>query len=466
MKRRVAFAFLAAGLAVTVAAPAVRAEEAVTEEEAFRIGVRAYVYGYPLVTMDMTRRVMTNVAEPKGSQAQVGRIVNMREYPTAAFRDVTAPNADTLYSSAWIDLSAEPYVFSHPDMRDRYFLFPFLDGWTNVIASPGSRTTGGKAQAFALTGPNWKGKLPDGLKEIKSPTNLVWLIGRTYCTGTPEDYKAVHALQDQYKLVPLSAYGKAYTPPAGKVDPQIDMKTPVRDQVNKMDAAAYFKLLAQLMKDNPPAPADAPLIAELAKVGIVPGKDFDPGKLDPAVARGLARGHKAGLEQIVGEIPHLGQRVNGWQFSLTGDYGTRYLFRAAIAFAGLGANLSKDAIYPVADMDSQGKRLNGANKYTVTFARGQMPPVKGFWSLTMYDAGYFFVANPLNRYNLSERNKLTANPDGSVTLYVQKDSPGKEKEANWLPAPEGDFVLMLRLYWPDESALDGKWQPPVVKPVK
>lgn len=221
--------------------------------------------------MEMTRRVMTNVAKSEGKNAPMGQFANMREYPTAAFRDVTAPNADTLYSVAWLDLAKEPYVLSLPDEKGRYYLMPMLSGWTDVFQVPGSRTTGTKAQTYAITGPGWKGTLPAGITEYKSPTNLVWVLGRTYCTGTPADYQAVHKIQDQYKLVPLSADGKPYTPPPGKVDPSIDMKTPVRDQVNRMDAGAYFKLLAALLKDNPPAAADAPMVAKLAKIGVVPG---------------------------------------------------------------------------------------------------------------------------------------------------------------------------------------------------
>src|SRR5262249_36305417 len=211
----------------------------------------------------------------------------------ASFRDVTAPNADTLYSTAWLDASKEPYVLSLPDEDGRYYLMPMLDGWTTVFQVPGKRTTGTKAQTYAITGPNWKGELPEGVKELKSPTSMVWILGRTYCTGTEKDYETVHALQDKYKLVPLSAYGKDYTPPKGKLDPDIDMKTPVREQVNKLDAGTYFKLLAKLMKDNPPAKADAAMVGKMAKLGIVPGKDFDISKLDAAVARGLERAPKA-----------------------------------------------------------------------------------------------------------------------------------------------------------------------------
>src|SRR5262245_16442824 len=198
----------------------------VDDKQAAEIGVDAYVYGYSLVTMEYTRRVMTNTAEPKGTHAPMGQFVRMREYPNAKFRDVTAPNADTLYSTAWLDLSREPYVLSLPDMDDRYFLMPMLDGWTNVFEVPGTRTTGNKAQTYAITGPGWKGNLPEGVKELKFPTNMVWILGRTYCTGTPDDYKACHAVMDKYDLRPLSAYGRSYTPSAGKVDPAIDMKTP------------------------------------------------------------------------------------------------------------------------------------------------------------------------------------------------------------------------------------------------
>ena len=208
--------------------------------EDFWLATDAYIYGYPLVTMDMTRRVMTNVTKPEGTRAPMGQFVKARSYPDASFRDVTAPNADTLYTAAWIDLGKEPWVLSIPDMKDRYFLFPMLDGWTTVFQVPGKRTTGTKAQTYAITGPGWKGALPAGVKEYKSPTSMVWILGRIYCTGTPEDYKAVHALQDQCGLVPLSSYGKPYTPADGSVDSAQDMKTAVREQVNRMTADEYF----------------------------------------------------------------------------------------------------------------------------------------------------------------------------------------------------------------------------------
>ncbi|QDU19665.1 DUF1254 domain-containing protein [Urbifossiella limnaea] len=473
MVPRFAFVTLCAGglLAVGAAHAPVDAQTAPpAEAEAAQLATDAYVYGYPLLTMEYTRRVMTNTAEPKGTHAPMGQFVRMRAYPDAKFRDVTAPNADTLYSTAWLDLGKEPYVLSLPDMGDRYFLMPMLDGWTNVFEVPGTRTTGNKAQAYAITGPGWKGTIPAGLKELKAPTNLVWVLGRTYCTGTAEDYKACHAVMDRYDLRPLSAYGKAYTPPPGTVDPAVDTKTAVREQVNKLDGAAYFGLLARLMKDNPPAAADGPMVAKLARLGVAPGQAFDAAKLAPAVAAAVAQAPKAGVERITRHFKDAGTLENGWTFTTkAGVYGTAYLQRAFITAIGLGANRPQDAVYPTSEVDADGKKYTGANRYVLHFGKGEAPPVNAFWSVTMYDAHYFFVNNPLNRYTVSPRNDLKYNPDGSLDLYIQHESPGAGKESNWLPAPRGEFVLMMRLYYPKATApsiLDGTWKVPPVRVVR
>jgi hypothetical protein len=428
----------------------------------------AYIYGYPLVTMEMTRRIVTNVAALQGLRAPMGQFAKARQYPDASFRDVTAPNADTLYTSAFIDVGKEPWLLGIPDMKDRYYLFPMLDGWTDVFQVPGKRTTGTGAQTYAITGPGWKGALPSGVKEYKSPTSIVWILGRIYCTGTPEDYAAVHALQDQCTLVPLSAYGKPYTPPTGSVDPSIDMKTPVRDQVNKMDAVTYFTLLAQLMKTNPPAAADAPELAKFAKIGLVPGHDFDASQLKADFVKRIP---EIAFDRIMLQfkVNKEVKDINGWGYTTkTGLYGTDYFMRALVTAIGLGANRPQDAVYPTSLKDADGKAYDGANKYVMHFAKGQLPPARGFWSLTMYDANYFFVANPINRYSISARQNLKSNPDGSVDLYIQKDSPGADKESNWLPATAGKFIPMLRLYWPNEknpSIIDGSWTIPPVKKV-
>jgi hypothetical protein len=436
--------------------------------EDFWLATDAYIYGYPLVTMEMTRRVITNVAAPEGTRAPMGQIIKLRHYPDAAFRDVTAPNADTLYTTAFFDVGHEPWVLSLPDMNERYYLMPMLDGWTTVFQVPGKRTTGTGAQTYAITGPGWTGTLPAGVKEYKSPTGIVWLLGRIYCTGTPEDYAEVHALQDQVKLVPLSAYGKPYTPSPGTVDPSIDMKTAVRDQVNRMDAVAYFTLLAELMKTNPPSAADRAALAKFARIGLVPGQDFDARKLRADFARRIPEiaNDRIMIQFKINKDVH---DIDGWGFTTkTGIYGTDYLMRALVTAIGLGANRPQDAVYPTSQKDADGHAYDGANTYVMRFAKGQLPPVEGFWSLTMYDGAYFFVPNPIDRYSISARQDLKTNPDGSVDLYIQKDSPGPDRESNWLPAPAGKFILMLRMYWPNESnpsIIDGTWTIPPVRRV-
>ena len=439
-------------------------------EEAVSTATDAYIYGYPLVTMDMTRKFITNYATVQGNRGPMGQIIKLRTYPAVDDHAVTAPNADTLYTTAFLDVSNEPWVFSIPDMGDRYYLMPMLDGWTDVFQVPGKRTTGGKAQSYAITGPGWSGTLPAGVTEYKSPTGIVWILGRIYCTGTPDDYAKVHALQDKFSLVPLSSYGKPYTPLPGEVDNNLDMKTAVRDQVDAMDVNSYFNYLAKLMKTNTPAADDAPLVAKMATIGLVPGQDFDASKLGAFDKEAIKAVPKLAQLKIMEYFKQVGKPVNGWMFTTkTGIYGTQYLDRALITAIGLGANRPQDAVYPTGEKDADGNGFDGASKkYVIHMDKGQMPPVDGFWSFTMYDDKYFFVPNPLNRYTLSSRNKFVSNPDGSVDLYLQADSPGKAKEANWLPAPKAKFIPMLRLYWPKEtppSIIDGSWIPPAIKQV-
>ncbi len=436
--------------------------------EEFWLATDAYIFGYPLVTMEMTRRVLTNVEKPEGTRAPMGQIIRMRQYPDASFKDVTAPNADTLYTTAFIDVGDEPWVLSIPDLKGRYALFPMLDGWTTVFQVPGKRTTGTAAQTYAITGPGWKGTLPAGVKEYKSTTSIVWLLGRIYCTGTPEDYAAVHKLQDECKLVPLSAYGKAYTPPPGKVDPAIDMKTAVRDQVNRMDAVEYFTLLAQLMKRNPAYAADAAELKRYQRIGLAAGQDFDAARLKADFVKRIPQ---VAFDRIMLQFK-VGKpikNINGWVFDTqTGIYGTDYLNRAFVTAIGLGANRVQDAVYPTSLKDADGHEYNGAHKYVMHFPKGQLPPADGFWSVTMYNAQYFFVNNPINRYSISPRQDLKKNPDGSVDLYIQHESPGEDKESNWLPAPPDKFILMMRMYWPKEktpSIINGTWAPPPAKRV-
>jgi hypothetical protein len=457
-------AAIAALIPITACGKARAEADGAVAPDAAAIALDAYIYGYPLVTMDQTRRVMTNVPAAGEKNAPMGEFANMPSYPTPAFRDVTAPNANTLYSAAWLDLTSEPYVLSLPDEHGRYYLMPMLDAWTNVFESPGTRTTGTGAQRYVIAGPQWTGSSSvAGARVIKSPTNLVWIIGRTFAQETPQDLNTVRQLQRQYTLVPLSAYGKRYTPPAGRVDASVDMKTPVRDQVNGLDAKTYFTRLAMLMKDNPPAAADSAIVAKMASIGIVAGQPFDETKLGPDASTVLATVPRRGVQRIL-EFGKAVPLVNGWQFATNlGTYGTDYDLRAYVSYVGLGANLPQDAIYPATTVDGSGQPLDGSKNYVLRFAKGQEPPVKGFWSLTMYDAHYFFVPNSLNRYQISPtQSPVTHNPDGSLDIYIQHTSPGAAREKNWLPAPAGRFVLMLRMYWPDQPIIDGTWKPPAV----
>jgi hypothetical protein len=355
-------------------------------------------------------------------------------------------------------------------MGNRYYIMPFLDGYSEVFKVASPPTTGSMAQLYAITGPGWSGALPAGVTQVKSATALVWILGRIYCTGTPEDYKAVHALQDQFALVPLSHYGKRYTPPVPEIDPGFDMDTGVRSQVDDLDADEFFNYLAKLMKTNPPTPQDAPMVERMAKIGLVPGQPFDRSKLGPIAREIIDAAPRLGLLKMVHHLKEQ-KTTNGWLYYTTGvgEFGTDYLTRGVANALGPGWNRPQDAVYPLSQEDAKGKKYNGEKfKYTVHFSNGQLPPVKAFWSITMYDPQFFLVPNRINRYNLSQRDHLVTNPDGSIDLYIQAESPGKMKEANWLPAPKGRFTLVMRMYWPMQttpSLLDGTWTPPPINRV-
>ncbi len=427
------------------------------------IAADAYIFGYPLVSMDVSRRVMTNVPSPGQGRAPVNQVAALYAYPTAAYRDAVAPNVNTLYNSMWLDVSKGPIVVHMPDTHGRYYVMEMLDGWTNVIASPGKRTTGTAAQDILVAGPAWRGTAPAGITTtVKSPTNMVWVINRIQANG-PRDYPAVNPLQQAITTKPLAGYGKPFTWPAGTVDPGVDMKTAVLTQVNRMTGAEFFTAMARAMKDNPPLAADAPMVARMARIGLRPG-EFKP---DPAQAGAIDAGANAGLAKIQRSVTSVSRVNNGWiSIGDCGEYGTKYLTRAVVALKGLGCNLPEDALYPTTTTDSEGRKLNGASDYVVHFASGQEPPTKAFWSITMYDAHNFLVDNPINRYAISSWMPLRKNADGSTDIYVQQVPPPAARGTNWLPAPSGDFVLMLRDYWPGQAMIDGTWKPPAVTKAK
>jgi hypothetical protein len=452
-----------------------RAQPSVTEEEAYAIGVDAYLYFYPLISMDITRKQLSNVEPGKGFGGPMNTFVNIPEYPTADVRAVVRPNFDTLYSSGWLDLTKEPVIVSVPDTSGRYYLLPMLDMWTDVFSSPGWRTTGTAAGNFIIVPPGWRSDLKDRLidqlpkdtQRIDAPTAYVWIIGRTKTDG-PQDYDAVHKIQAGYKITPLSQWGKAPEPVQVKIDPTIDMKTPPKIQVDTMPAGKYFAYAAELMKLQPPHITDQPIIAQMKRIGIEPGKSFDLDKVDPAIKKGLERAPKGAQELMRWKVATLARVVNGWSMNTDtmGVYGNYYLKRAMVTQIGLGANLPEDAIYPLNLGDESGKPLDGASNYTIHFEKGTAPPANAFWSITLYDRDGFQVGNSLNRFAVSSWMPFQYNPDGSLDLYFQNERPGAEKEANWLPAPKGPFNLCMRLYAPKSEALTGKWNPPPVTRVQ
>jgi hypothetical protein len=464
----VAFTFsLLVGPALTPAAMAQSAPP-ITEQAARAIGVDAYVYFYPLLSMDITRRQFTNIEPGKEfGKGPMNMFVNVPEYPPADFKGVVRSNFDTLYSIAWLDLTKEPLIISAPDTAGRFYLLPMLDMWTDVFASPGWRTTGTQAANFVLTPPGWSGSVPEGFARINAPTPYVWIIGRTKTDG-PADYDAVHKIQAGYKVTALSRWGKAPEPVAVTIDPSVDMKTPPKIQVDTMPAAKYFAYAAELLKLHPPHITDEPIIAQMKRIGIEPGKSFDFDKLDPAVKKALESAPEEAQQLMTWKLATLARVANGWSMNTDtmGVYGNYYLKRAVVSQIGLGANLPEDAIYPLNLFDDSGKPLDGGSKYMLHFEKGATPPVNAFWSITLYDAEGFQVANVLNRFAVSSYMPFRTNADGSLDLYFQNDSPGKDKEANWLPAPKGAFNLTMRLYSPRSESLTGKWNAPAVMKVQ
>jgi hypothetical protein len=392
---RAGFFALVGLLTVLAIAPGMKAQTMITEQEAHDIGVQAYLYFYPLISVDITRRIAINVEPGKiPGHGPANMFNSFAAYPAADDKTVVRFNFDTLYSSAFLDLTKEPMVVSAPDTGGRYYLLPMLDMWTDVFASPGWRTTGTQAANFLITPPGWTGTVPEGMTRIAAPTPWVWIIGRTKTDG-PGDYDAVHKIQAGYKVTPLPQWGKPTQRVTATIDPSVDTKTPPKRQVDTMPADKYFAYAADLLKVNPPHITDQPMIALLKRIGMEPGESFDLGKADSAIQRGLASAPADAQQLMAWKIPTIARIANGWSMNTDtmGVYGNYYLKRAIVAQVGLGANLPEDAIYPLNLVDDTGKPLDGANKYTMHFDKGQTPPAAAFWSITLYDSNGFQVAN-------------------------------------------------------------------------
>lgn len=456
-----------AGIATGLASHrATSAASAASTREARDIAREAYLYFYPLISMDLTRRVTTNL--PAGRQDGFGpanAFSHFRSFPAAEFRAVVRPNFDTLYSSAWLDLGQGPVVVSAPDTAGRYYMLPMLDMWSDVFAVPGKRTSGTQAANFAVVPPNWAGNLPAGLQRIEAPTPYVWVIGRTQTNG-PADYSAVHRVQEGYRIAPLAQGDRPAEPVEARTDPTLDMRTPVKMQVDGMEAGDYFRYAAELLRVNPPHATDWSQVERMKRIGIVWGRPFDAATLDPALRSAVEQGAADALKLMADAAPGIARVVNGWQMNIEtmGVYGNAYLKRAIVAQLGLGANQPEDAVYPLNVADAEGRPVTGEGRYVMHFESNALPPADAFWSLTMYDAEGFQVANRLNRFALGDRDALKMNADGSLDLYIQHEDPGEARRANWLPAPgEGRLGLTMRLYAPRHEVLDGRWAPPPVR---
>jgi hypothetical protein len=435
-----------------------------TAEETPEVGVEAYIFAYPLVLMELTRRQMTNL--PVGRKpgfGPTGQFVHVREFPPAEFRAVVRPNFDTLYSVAWLDLTGEPMIVSAPDTDGRYYLLPMLDMWTDAFAVPGQRTTGTQAADYMVVAPGWQGEAPDGVEVIQAPTPHVWVIGRTQTNG-PIDYEAVHAVQDGFVITPLSRWGQGPEPVEAHTDPSVDMKTDPLEQVNTMAARDFFGLAAELMKLHPPHVTDWSTVARMRRIGFDAGESFDWDALDDGVRQALESVPAQALSLMRATFPGMAKVVNGWQMNTDtmGVYGDFYMKRAIVAMMGLGANPVADAIYPINVADGDGEPLRGEHDYVMHFDADELPPVGAFWSVTMYDAEGYQVANELNRFAIGDRDDLAYGDDGSLDLYLQHESPGPDRASNWLPAPTGPLGVTMRLYAPAPEALDGRWNPPPI----
>jgi hypothetical protein len=442
-----------AAIAFVFPAMAIMNAQSLSPSNVRQIAERAYAYAYPLVLLQETMRIL-----PPNHLAHVSA------FPDASFRLIVRPNADTLYSNAWIDVSKEPMLLHVPDSGGRFYLLQFMDAWTETFADPGKRTTGTSEAWFALVGPGWNGQLPPHVTRLDAPTNQIWLLGRTQTNGA-SDYDNVHKFQHGMLLVPLSQFPGKNEPPHPPLARPPETGTPVPERINAMDAVQFFTIFASALKSNPPHKEDAAMVQQLAHIGIVPGQDFDVSKLTPEQLAALKEGVREAVAKIEQFVTTGAAHKPGWNSfqGELGHYGTNYSARAITARVAVGANPPEDAVYISDSTDSSGTPLSGSMRYRMHFPSGKLPPVLAFWSVTAYDKEGYFIANTINRYAIGDRDKLKFNPDGSLDLYIQVQNPGADHEANWLPSGDGIFNMTMRLYWPQAPILSGDWQPPVVE---
>ncbi len=444
----------------TVTPPSVAETKAIAEE--------GFIYGLPLV---MNYAVMQEFAVDKNSgqfKAPFNQIQNEHRVATPEDTAVITPNSDTPYSFVWLDLRAEPMVISVPAVeKDRYYAVQFIDGNTYNYGYIGSRATGNEAGHYLVVGPDWKGEKPTGIKQVfQSTTPFSLALFRTQLFN-PGDMPKVEKIQSGYKAQALSAFLKKPAPPAA---PKIDFLPATTAGIKEN----FFQYLDAALQYVPVTSRDKAIRARLASIGIGPGKTFEFKDLSLEHKAAFLLAMKEGDDKVDEWLSSGMKQINGWNVgAFFGDesfFNGNWLMRAGAAKGGLYGNDAVEAMYPYTRTDAKGETLDGSkHKYTITFAPGQLPPVNAFWSVTMYDGkSQLLINNPINRYliNSPMLSSMQKNPDGSLTLYIQKDSPGKALEANWLPAPNDTIYLVMRLYWPKDTppsilpAGAGTWKPP------
>jgi hypothetical protein len=440
---------------VTLSACNQAAPGQLSASEAQALAKDAYIYAYAPVYMERQRRNMVSVDADRGDgSAPENSFGNVRALGSPALKTIVMPNNDTLYSSAWIDLSKGPFLLDIPPMGDRYFTFQMMDAFSNTFDYVGTRATGAQGGKFMLAAPGWKGDTPEGVSKVfVAPTNRIWIAARFGVHGET-DLPGAHEAQDSIRLTDLKGQPVVAANPGFK--PLAPPETWSTEQ--------FFTVFGDVLKDTPTPAAAQPLVSRFAAIGLSPKTGFTPAALSKETLAAIDAGAKEGFAAI--QAAKLGDSANGWDFSMkNGRFGEDYLVRSAIAFRSLAGNAPEEAIYFNADKDVSGQPLDGANRYTMRFEKGQLPPVGAFWSLTMYDGKTFFmVENPKKRYSIgSQTPGLAFAPDGSLTLYIQHESPGPGREANWLPAPLGAFDVHLRTYVPQKPLLDGSYKLPPVK---
>ena len=463
------FIALVTALLASWTVPIVQAQTSVTPAEARAIARDAYIYGLPMVDNYRVQYAYFVDSENPEFKAPWNQIKNIPRVYTPQDTAIQTPNSDTPYSWIGMDLRAEPIVLTVPPIeKERYFSIQLVDLYTQNFDYIGSRATGNGGGSFLIAGPGWNGEVPAGVtKVMRSETELVVAIYRTQLIN-PGDLDNVKAIQAGYKVQPLSAFlGQA----APKAAPTIEFIKPLTPETQKT-SLEFFNVLNFVLNFSPTVPSEEELMARFAGIGVGAGQNIDVSKLSPEMKAALEQG----MADAWAEFAELKKRIDAGEVTSGDLFGTReylknnYLYRMAGDVLGLYGNSKQEAMYPVYMVDADGQKLDGAkSRYTIRFAPGQLPPVNAFWSLTMYKLPESsLVANPLDRYLLNSPMlpSFKKDADGGLTLYIQNESPGKDKEANWLPAPKGPFMMVLRLYWPKADATDGKWTAPVLTRVR